>query len=293
MNTDTQVTPRDWSILALLTVIWGSSFILIKKSLIGFDPVEVAILRISISTIAFVPIYFLLFRHPIPRNKIGWVALIGILGNGLPAFAYAIAQTHVESSVAGILNSLTPIFTWLFGLFLFAVAFSSRQLVGVTLGFVGAVLIIGLDPSLEFRIDTFSLLIVAGTICYGISGNIVKSKLQDVHPIALSAVAFFCMGFFAIGYSFTTDIYVTVAASHEVRMSLLAVTALALVGTVFANIFFFRLIQRTNAVFGSSVAYLIPIMALIWGLLDGERVAWTHLVGMVLIITGVYVMRKR
>ncbi|MDX1476715.1 MAG: EamA family transporter [Saprospiraceae bacterium] len=292
MSSETHVSPRDWWVLTLLTVIWGSSFILIKKSLIGFDPVEVAVLRISISTIAFIPIYFLLFRYPVPRNKIGWVALIGILGNGLPAFAYAIAQTHVDSSVAGILNSLTPIFTWLFGLFLFAVAFKPNQLVGVTIGFIGAVLIVGLDPNLQFRIDTFSLLIVFGTICYGIAGNIVKSKLQDVHPIALSAVAFFCMGFLAIGYSFTTDIYSTVIASHQVRMSLLAVSALALVGTVFANIFFFRLIQSTNAVFGSSVAYLIPIMALIWGILDGERVAWTHLAGMALIISGVYVMRK-
>lgn len=292
MSADTQVTPRDWWILALLTVIWGSSFILIKKALIGFDPVEVAVLRISISTIAFVPLYFLLFRHPIPRGKLGWIALAALLGNGLPAFAYAIAQTQVESSVAGILNSLTPIWTWFFGLFLFSVAFRANQLWGVIIGFVGAMLIIGLDPSLRIRIDTFSLLIVSGTICYGLSANIVKSKLQTVHPVALSAVGFFCIGFIAIGYSFTTDIYTNIAESYQARLSLLAAAALALVGTVFAGVVFFRLIQRTNAVFASSVAYLIPLMALVWGILDGESVLWTHLAGMALIVTGVYVMRK-
>ena len=292
MLNSNEATLRDWVTMIFLAIVWGSSFILIKKALVGFGPTEVAALRIGISTIAFVPIFFLLYRQKVAWKDIKWIALIGLLGNGLPAFGYAIAQTHVDSSVAGILNTLTPIFTWVLGLMFFAVAVRTNQLVGVLTGFVGALLIIGMDPSFKISFDPYTLLIVGSTICYGLSANIVKNHLQNIHPTVLSAVAFFCIGPFALSYLLTTDVAPSIMTSEQARLSLLAAATLALVGTVLANILFFRLIQRTTAVFGSSVAYLIPVTALAWGVLDGESLEWTHLVGMVLILIGVYVMRK-
>lgn len=291
MNTSS-VTLKDWLIFLFLCVIWGSSFILIKKGLIAFSPVEVAILRICIASVAFVPIYFFVIRQHISRTQLKYIIFAGFLGNGFPAFLYAMAQTHVASSVAGILNSLTPIFTWILGMLFFATAFRLDQFVGVFIGFVGAAIIILLNTQFHFSLDTFSLLIVVGTICYGLSANIVKTHLQDINPIVLSAIALFSVGIPALIVSPFTGLYHDVFHTPGALVSLSAIAVLALMGTVFANILFFRLIQNTNAVFGSSVAYLIPLTALGWGLIDGEVLGLIHVLGMGLILTGIYLLRK-
>ena len=288
-----QVQLQDWLILILLSIVWGSSFILIKKGLISFEPVEMAILRIEITGIAFVPIYIWLAKQAVPRNKLGWAASVGVLGSGLPAFLFAFGETVVPSSVAGILNSLTPIFTWGIGLVFFSLAYTTRHMIGVSLGFLGALLIIALQPDFHLQVEPMTLLIVLATLSYAASGNIVKAHLQHVDPIALSSIAFLFIGIPAVLYSFSTDIYSKLAYDPESWYSLGAILILALIGTVLANILFYRLIQRTNAVYASSVAYLIPTMALIWGFLDGEALVWTHLAGMVLILFGVWVLRRK
>ncbi|HLF64319.1 MAG TPA: DMT family transporter [Saprospiraceae bacterium] len=291
MNSSSQ-SLKDYLIFIFLCITWGSSFILIKKGLIAFDPVEVAILRIGITALAFIPIYALMVKGRFPLHKMKYAVLAGLLGNGIPAFLYAIAQTHVESSVAGILNSLTPIFVWVIGLLFFATHFRITQLAGVVIGFLGAAAIVLLNHRFQFRLDSFTLLIVLATVCYGLSANVVKTYLQDVNAIALSAMALFIIGIPAIAYSFFTDIYTSVVSESAARLSLLALIILALVGTALANILFYRLIQKTSAVFASSVAYLIPVTALGWGLLDGEALAAIHLLGMGLILVGVWLLRR-
>lgn len=283
---------KNWLIFIFLCLTWGSSFILIKKGLVAFSPDEVAVLRLSISALAFIPIYFIMVRDRIPWRKLMPVALVGVLGNGLPAFLYALAQTKVESSVAGILNSITPIFVWVTGMMFFASKFKLNHLAGVTIGFLGAGMIVLLNRHFQFRVDMFTLLIVVATVSYGFSANIVKAYLQDINPVALTAVALFIVGIPAICYSFFTDIYFSVIHEHSARISLLALLVLALAGTALANILFFRLIQNTNAVFASSVAYLIPVTALGWGLLDGEVLGLIHVLGMGLILAGVWMLRR-
>jgi drug/metabolite transporter (DMT)-like permease len=283
---------KDWFLFIFICIIWGSSFILMKKGLIAFDAAEVASLRIGITALAFIPIYFLLGRNKFPMRKLKFAALAGLLGNGLPAFLYATAQTHVESSIAGILNSLTPIFVWVIGLLFFGAYFKMTQLAGVVTGFIGAALIVLLNHRFQLQLDAFTLLIVVATMCYGLSANIVKTHLQDVDAIALTAVSVFIIGVPVIIYTFFTDIYTSIVHSPQARYSLLALVVLALIGTALANILFYRLIQKTSAVFASSVAYLIPVTALIWGLLDGEALALVHFLGMALIMTGVYLLRR-
>lgn len=298
MNSSSQSLPisrqslKDWLIFIFLCITWGSSFILIKKGLIAFEAAEVAVLRIGITALVFLPIYVFLVKDKFPLNKLKYAALAGVLGNGIPAFLYAIAQTHVESSVAGILNSLTPIFVWVIGLLFFATQFRMTQLAGVVIGFIGAGAIVLLNHRFQFRLDSFTLLIVIATVSYGLSANIVKTYLQDVNATALSAIALFIIGVPCIIYSFFTDIYTSVLSDHSARVSLLALIVLSLVGTALANILFYRLIQKTSAVFASSVAYLIPVTALGWGLLDGETLAMIHLLGMGLILVGVWLLRR-
>lgn len=283
---------KDWLIFIFLCITWGSSFILIKKGLIAFDPLEVASLRLCITALAFLPIYYFLVKERIPVSKLKFVLLAGLLGNGIPAFLYAIAQTNVPSSVAGILNSLTPIFVWVFGLVFFSAIYMRNHLAGVTIGFLGAAVIVLFNQHFQLRLDGFTLLIVLATICYGLSANVVKTYLQDVNAIALSAVSLFMVGLPAFLYSLTTDIYSSVLHVPQARMSFLALVVLALIGTALANILFYRLIQKTSAVFASSVAYLIPVTALGWGLLDGEALAAVHILGMGLILVGVYLLRR-
>jgi len=287
------VQRQDWAILLLLSVVWGSSFILIKKGLVAFTPTEAALLRIEITSLIFVPIYFMMAKGKMTRRQIFWAASVGVLGSGLPGFLFAFAETSVPSSIAGMLNSLTPIFTWTLGLLFFKMVYTRNHLLGVTMGFVGAVFIIAFEPNFTLQVDPYTLLIVVASASYALSGNIVKTHLQNVHHITLSSIAFIIIGIPATIYSFRTEMYVKIVQDPQALYSLTAIGLLSLFGTVIANILFYRLIQRTNQIFATSVAYIIPIMALGWGLVDGESLQWPHLVGMVFILLGVWVLRKR
>ena len=280
-----------WGIFIFLSFIWGSSFILIEKSLLAFNPYQVASLRIGISTIAFVPIFFF-SKYKVPRDKLKYIFLVGLTGSGIPAFMYAIAETELESALTGILNSLTPIFTLVFAVLFFGVSFKKRSLIGVLIGFLGALFLIIFDTELmTFKVNPYALFVLVGTVCYGISGNLVKTYCQNVHPLVLTAFSFFCIGPFAISYLFFSD-WQAIMTHESFGFSILSVSILAIVCTVAANGLFFSLIQRTNAIFSSSISYLIPVMALVWGFIDQENIHYLHLMGLSLILSGIYVLRK-
>ncbi len=283
---------QNWLIFLFLCIVWGSSFILIKKSLIAFSPVQVACLRITISTVAFSPV-LIAMKYRIPWKVMKYVALVGITGSGVPAFMFAIAETRLESGITGILNSMTPIFTLIVGILFFAMPILKKQMFGVGLGFLGAMFLILFDPeAMEFNLNVYALFVLIGTICYGFSSNIVKRYCQDLPAIAITGLSFVSIGWLAVIWLFMTD-FVSVMQTHEEAwFSFGAASILALVGTVTANVLFFKLIQNTDAVFGSSIAYLIPVTALIWGFIDGENIAIAHIGGMILIIFGVYIMRR-
>lgn len=283
---------QNWLIFLFLCIVWGSSFILIKKSLIAFSPIQVACLRITISMLAFSPL-LIARRYRIPWKVMKYVALVGITGSGIPAFMFAIAETRLESGITGILNSMTPIFTLIVGILFFALPLLRKQMLGVALGFLGALSLVLFDPeSMAFNLNVYALFVLVGTICYGFSSNIVKKYCQHLPAIAITGLSFVSIGWLAIIWLFMTD-FITVMQTHEQAwFSFGAASLLALVGTVTANVLFFKLIQNTDAVFGSSIAYLIPVTALIWGFVDGENIGLTQIGGMVLIIFGVYIMRR-
>lgn len=243
--------------------------------------------------LAFLPVLaFMGFK--IKRSQIKYAIWVGITGSGIPAFMYAIAETEIESAITGILNSMTPIFTLIVGVLFFALPIMKNQILGVLIGLFGALALVLFDPtSMKFDLNVYAGYVLIGTICYGLSSNIVKRYCQDMHAITLTGMSFLSIGWIAMIWLFSSD-FVTVMKTHEFAWrSLGAATILALVGTVMANVLFFKLIQRTDAVFGSSIAYLIPVMALIWGFLDGEFLVFAHLLGLVLILIGVFIMRKK
>jgi drug/metabolite transporter (DMT)-like permease len=292
MSSSSSVSLSSWLTLGILGLVWGSSFILIKKGLVALTPVQLACLRISISSLAFTPV---LFYH---RKRVEWTRwkyflLVGLTGSGLPAFLYSIAQTEVNSSLAGMLNSMTPIFTLIIGILFFRTGFSWGKILGVVLGFTGVCFLI-FSNGLKFGGSIpYALLIVIGTMCYGTSVNIVKEFFQNTRSLIISAVSFFLIGPPAIIYLLTSGAVQEMAQAPQIWMSLGAVTLLSLVGTVSATIIFYKLVKDTNAVFASSVAYIMPIVALGWGFWDGEELFLIQILGMFFILIGVYIIKQQ
>ncbi len=277
--------------LLLLSLVWGSSYILIKKSLVAFAPEQLACLRISISSLAFLPIFLWHFRR-VDWSKTRYLLVVGLAGSFIPAFLFSIAQTELSSSLAGLLSSLTPLFTLLQAILIFGMPFAWNKVVGVTLGLVGATFLVYLGQTEGSGNIRYAVLVIMATFLYAYSSNTVKAHLQDMNPLTLSSTAFVLVGPAGLLMLFQTD-FVEVVQTHPAGwLSLGYVTLLALAGTVMASFLFFWLVQLTNPVFASSVSYLIPIVALGWGALDGEVITAFHLIGMVLILIGVYLSRR-
>ncbi len=282
-----------WVLLIILSLIWGSSFILIKKALISFTPLEVGAARITISFLAFLPLFFKNLKK-IPWQKWRWFALVGICGSGIPAFLFAIGQTKIPSSIAGVINSMTPIFTLLLAVMFFSGKLIKRQAYGILMGFGGALLLffIKKEGELIFPIS-YALLLVLATVSYAISGNTVGRFLSGVRPTIISVVSFCLIGPFMLAYLLSSDFISHIQNSDYGLQSFAAVCTLSLVGTFLANILFFRLIQLTDAVFSSSVSFIIPIVALGWGILDGELITVFHLLALIFILTGVFLAKRK
>lgn len=281
-------------ILLLLSLIWGSSFILIKKSLVAFDWTQVAALRMSVTMICFLPFVISNIKKVKSRKIFIGILLMALFGNALPAFLYPIAQTQIDSSLAGILNASTPIFTLLIGAILFNILPTRNKVIGVIIGIVGASLLIlyGQEHKVGAN-NLYGLFIVAATVCYGVSSNAIKEYLQDVPPITTSSVAFIIVGPLGLIYLFTTDFIEIMQTNENAWMSLASVSTLALMSTAIGTLLFIKLVQMTSAVFSSMVSYLAPIVAITFGFLDGEMITYWHFIGIILILFGIYLARNK
>ncbi len=284
---------KDILSLILLSLIWGTSFILIKKSLLAFDFVELGALRVGISTFAFLPWVIKIWKD-VDWSKLKYFFIVGITGSGLPSFLYAIAETEISSATAGILNGLSPVFTFIVGILFFKSIFSWNKLLGVILGLVGAstLIIVGNNAAIGGN-PFYGVFIVVATICYAFNANTVKQIFQDTDPVHVAAISFFTVGIPFIVYSLVSDIPYKVMNHPDGLISFGAILLLALVGTVFSVLFFYKLIQSTSAVFASSVAYTIPIVALGWGYLDNEAITLYHFIGLGFILLGVYNLKGK
>jgi drug/metabolite transporter (DMT)-like permease len=276
----------------VLSLIWGSSFILIKKALIAIKPVELACLRISISAIAFIPVLYFNW-HKVDWRKWKAFLIVGALGSGIPAFLFAFAQTGISSSLAGLLNSLTPVFTLIIGILVFRQKFKILQFTGVILGLIGAVSLVLMDSAAGIsEAWYYAMLVIIGTVCYATSVNTVQFRFQKVTPVIVSSVSFALIGPPAIIYLAGTGFFTEVLSRDYAAYSVAATFILSIFSTVLASILFFGLVQKTSAVFGSSVTYIMPIIAISWGLADGEVLLWFHLIGMAMILTGIYLIKS-
>lgn len=281
-----------WILLGILSVIWGTSFILIKKGLEAFSPAQVGTIRIIFAFLLLLPFGLKYFKTIFKDN---WqkIFAIGIISNMIPAILFAVAETGLSSSLAGILNSLTPVMTLIVGSFVFAVAIKKLQVLGLIIGLAGSVIIsiIGDEGNIG-SFNHYALYVIAATICYGFGGNMIKTFFTGINPIVLTSLIMLSIGPFAAIYLFTTDFFYRLNNYDNALESLGYLFLLGAVGTAFALILFNKLIQLTTAVSASSVTYLIPIIAVMWGIIDGENLFLLHFAGMLLIIFGVYITNR-
>ncbi|KOF03916.1 permease [Roseivirga seohaensis subsp. aquiponti] len=283
-----------WSLLILLALIWGSSFILIKRGLAVFNAGEVGALRILAACLFLIPISIpkvgkLSFKH------LKLLFVIGLVGSFIPAFLFAIGQTQLPSGVTGVLNALTPIFVLIMGVLFFKQEITKRKTFGLITAFVGTIVLLAAGSIGGLRgINFYALFIVLATICYGINLNVIKYYLVDLKPLVITSVSLLFMGPLAGIYLLTfTDFSVTLATEEGALEAFGYISLLGVMGTAIALILFNKLVQITNPLFTSTVTYLIPIVALIWGFWDGEDLGLGQVIGMLAIFVGVYITNRK
>ncbi len=282
----------NWLLLGSLTIIWGSSYILIKKALIAFTPIEVGLLRISLSFLVTTPFLFGALKT-IRHQNLCNILTVGLLGTGIPVFLFAFATTKISSSVNGIINSLSPLFTVLSGFILFKTSVSKEKILGVLIGLAGAVVLVVGRYGLNLSLSSFALLSVIATLCYGTNSNFVKEKFPKSNVLQITSLAMTMMGAPSLVALFLLDVPQKIITQPNALLSFSGILFLAVFGTVVAWIIFYKLVQRTDALFAASVTYLIPLVAILFGVLDGELFTKVQALGMLLILAGVYFVGKK
>lgn len=296
MNLRIDTPSRQFSALVILALIWGSSFILMKRGLESFSPEKVAQLRLFVSFIFLSPIAIINRKHfPKEKKQIIGLIIVALCGNLLPAFLFTQAQTKLPSGIAGMINSLVPLFTLLIGVLVFKTIPVFRQTLGILIGLCGAFLLIYASQSANYSSIPilYPILIVIATICYAISVNTIKSVLKDIPAVQITAFSFaLIFPVVSIGL-FDATFFTEATANRTSLISLGYVVLLGFLGTAVALLLFNQLIKYSSAVFASSVTYFIPVVASLWGVLDGELFSWWHLGGMGLILGGVYMVNLK
>ena len=281
-------------LLAILAVIWGSSFILIKRGLDVYDAGEVGAIRIIAAATFLIPFAIEGLKN-VEKRHIKLLFAVGLFGSLLPAFLFAKAQTQIASSVAGILNALTPLFTMIIGALFYTQKFTQKTVLGLIIGFGGTVVLILAGPGGSIAsLNYYAFYVVLATIFYGANLNLIKFKIPDLRARTITSISLILVGPLAVGYLFgATDFVYKVSHVDGALISLGAIVLLGVMGTAIALILFNQMVKITNPIYASSVTYLIPIVAVMWGIWDGENLYPGHYIGMVAIILGVYLANRK
>lgn len=280
-----------WIFFSVLSVIWGSSFILMKIGMEALSVYQVASLRIASAGIVLFPLTVQHIRS-IPLNKIGIVFLSGILGSLFPSFLFCMAETKIDSALAGTLNALTPIFAIVTGVIIFGLQVSSKKITGILIAFSGSILLLlskGLKDSANIY---YSLLIVLATMSYGINVNMVQKYLSNISSLKIASVGLSLCAIPALLVLMFTG-YFNIFTNVATLKGTVAASILGIFGTAIANILFYMLIKRAGMLFTSMVTYGIPVVAIFWGILDHEDIGWKQLVSLTIILAGVYIANRK
>jgi drug/metabolite transporter (DMT)-like permease len=278
--------------LIVLALVWGSSFILIKRGLVGLTPFQLGSLRIVFAALFLLLIGFRSIKE-IQLRHWKYLALTALFGTFLPVYLFSVAQTQMSSSVSAILNSLTPLNTLILGILLFKIDFQKRQIYGVAIGLIGSALLIlngaANHPEQDY---SYAVLLIIASICYALNVNFIKLYLSDLKPLSITTGNFVVLLIPGLIVLYFSDFFEAVQR-EETQNVLGYIVLLGIVGTALANILFFKLIKISSPVFASSVTYLIPVVAFFWGLVDNESLTSIQFLGAAIILVGIYLSAKK
>ncbi len=277
----------NWLLFAALSFIWGSSFVLMKEGLKSLSAYEVATIRILSAGLVLIPFAYKALKQ-IPKQKLGLIILSGLLGSFFPAFLFCIAETKIDSALAGILNALTTLFAFIIGILFYDMKAELKKIIGIVVGFIGLLILFGGNGKIDLKNTEYASLILIATIFYGVNVNMVGKHMKGISSLNIATIAFVFLiipciiilwitGFFAL--PFNTANIVSISAS----------SVLGIMGTAVASILFYMLIKRAGALFSSMVTYGIPFVAVFWGIVLGEEITFMQLFSLGIILLGVYI----
>ncbi|HEY2720150.1 MAG TPA: DMT family transporter [Chitinophagaceae bacterium] len=283
----------NWLLFLLLSIIWGSSFILMKHSKEQLTASQLAALRIFSAGIVLFP--FAIFHiRKIKRQKILVVILSGITGNLVPAFLFASAiAKNIDSSLASILNSLTPVFTVIIAITVFRDSIQTRKIIGVLIGFLGLILLFLSWKGINFENFKYALLILLATVLYGVNINTVGHRLKETNPVHITTVS---LAFMTIPTAFILwrqDFFHLTFSETAVQWAIIEAAVLGIVGSAIATAIFYILISRAGGLFAALVTYGVPFIGILWGVLDGEKITLKQVGCLFIILFGVYLVNKQ
>jgi len=281
-----------WALFILLSIVWGSAFIVIKTSAEELNGWQIGAVRIASAGLVFLPFALFHLRH-IPLRKLPLVILSGALGNLFPAFLFAIAiEKKINSSLAGILNSLTPLFVIVIAVLFFRSKIAGRKIAGVLIGFIGLLILSLSKGGVEVDNFWFAMMILLATLMYGLNVNLVSYYLKDIRPMHLATVSLAFVALPAAVVVWQDDTLAKAAFDENMQLSIAAAALLGIVGSAIATALFYLLIQKAGGLFASLVTYGIPVVAIFWGVLAGEQVTLIQVACLALILGGVYLANK-
>lgn len=289
-------TLKAWGFLIILALVWGSSFILIKRGLEVYSPGEVGALRIVFAGLVLLPLSLPRLKG-LNKRQVKNLIVVGLVGSFIPAFLFAKAQTQLSSSLTGVFNAMTPLFVVIIGALFFKSRITRRNAIGLVIAFLGVVILLmvkegGLGNFSE--INAYALLVLLACACYGLNLNIIKYRFVELKPVAITAISLSIVLPLALIYLFTSTQFSFKILHVEGAVQAAGYLAiLGIVGTALALILFNVMVKVATPVFASSVTYLIPIVAIMWGLLDGEVLLAGHYFGIIAVVFGVWVGNRR
>ena len=284
---------KKWLYLIVLSVIWGTSFILIKKGLVGLTQIQLGSLRTVMTAIILFSVGLPTLKQ-IRKSQWKWIALSALFGTFFPAFLFAFAQKQIDSAVASILNSLTPLATAVLGYLVFSINTTRRQMIGVFIGLVGSVMLIMAGAHINPQQNQwYGILVLIASVGYALNVNILKKYLNELSPLAIATGNFVVIVIPALIILISTGYFNQIWTMPEVQVSSGYIAILALFGTALAKILFNKMIQISSPVFASSVTYTMPVVAVLWGVFDGERFGWYQAISALIVLSGVYLANQR
>ena len=287
------ISHQKWLYLGTLSLVWGSSFILMKRALVGLTPIQVGALRMVIAGFFLLIIGYSSIKL-IRKDQWKWILISSLLGTFFPSFMYAYAIKGIDSSIASILNSITPFNALWIGATFFNFNFKKEQLVGIFIGLCGTIVLISqgatMNPNQNYR---YALLPIISSFGYAFNVNIIKKYLQDLDALAITVGNFIFIIIPALIILFYSDFSGVFELTSQTETALIYMFILAIFGTVMAKIIFNKLIQISSPIFSTSVTYLIPVVAVIWGVIDGEKLSGIQIIAGLVILLGVYMVNKK